>query len=387
MVSRKESADRRRALVAAIREDSRTGALRPDEMLPPVRELSATYGLSAQTVSLELRRLVAEGLLYSVPRVGIFRSRGVVDAGAALLFLAPPTYSLAEVAMHTTRLQVGFEKRAAQLGMSSLQLPLNLALESHTRGTLPELAGVFDASQELDRWPDTPDVALVQYSTPSAAGDDRSDAPEVRSAVDRVYFDNEGGGRAAAEHLLHQGHRKIAFLGLHGSREPHPHYEYSVHRAHGWQKALRGAHLSPDGLAFTPELPPPGQRSEVGVAAEVAQALVKRGDITAVVGANDHAVIGLVEQLRRAEVPVAQWPAMVGFDGTLGQRGSLVTSIRLPWEEMGQAAADILFDRHSGRLTGPAVSRSIAMTLIPRMSSRADWTAGSGAAILGSIGS
>lgn len=378
MTSRKDAAARRRALAESIREASSSGALQPDEMLPTVRELSAQYGLSAQTVSLELRRLVAEGLLYTVPRVGVFRSSQVA-AARPFLFLAPPTDSAVGAPMHTMRLQIGFEERAAELGMACIGLPLDIALEHRRDADLPEVAGIFDASLVPGRWPAESGLPYVQYATPMVGSQS--------SRADQVSFDNEGGGRAATEHLIRQGHRVIAFLGLHVEGEHNPYYEYSAHRANGWAEAMAQAGVSTEGLLHTAKRQPADSRAEPGAAAETAAALIARADITAVVGANDHAVLGLIDQLRRADIPASQWPAVVGFDGTLTQHGQLVTSIRLPWERVGQAAADILWGRRNGSVTGPPVQRGVTMTLITRLSSRPNWPTGSSAAMFGEVSS
>lgn len=193
-----------------------------------------------------------------------------------------------------------------------------------------------------------------------------------------MIFDNEGGGRAAADHLLRQGHRAIAFLGLHGGSEHQQLYEYSAHRALGWADALRNEGISSDGFLFIPDKAPASQQAEVAVAAETAKALVARSDVTAVVGANDHALLGLIQRLRQAAVPTESWPAVVGFDGTLEQRSHTLTSIRLPWEEVGRVAADMLWERKTGQRSGAAQHRSIPMMLIPRLSSQPSWSPGLG---------
>jgi DNA-binding LacI/PurR family transcriptional regulator len=372
-------AGRRKALVDAIREASQSGQIRPGEMVPTVRELSTTYELSPQTVSLELRKLVDEGLLYTVPRVGVFLSRQVPAVSEPFLLVTPPAVSATGVPSHTLRLRIGFEERAAQLGVTSVAMPIDVALTARHAGALPELAGVFDASVEPEesKWAPADGVPCVRYS--AALPDDRP------GSIDRVYFDDFNGGRIATDHLVQQGHTVVAFLGLHRIGERRRSYEWSVRRADGWAERLTEIGVDPKGLLYTPRSSPRDFDAEVASATAAARSLVKRDDVTAVVGANDHAVLGLFNQLRLAAVPRSRWPAVVGFDGTLDPKSQMVTSIRLPWEQLGRAAADLLWDRRTGRLTGPSQSRQIGMTLIPRLSSTKTWSSGASEDIFTSI--
>jgi len=366
-------------LVDGIREASRSGQIRPGEMVPTVRELSTTYELSPQTVSLELRKLVNEGLLYTVPRVGVFLSRQVPAVREPFLLVTPPADSISDVPSHTLRLRIGFEERAAQLGVTSVAMPLDVANNARHVGALPNLAGVFDASVEPEesKWAPTDGVPCVRYSLPFP--------DEPAGSIDRVYFDDLGGGRIATDHLIQQGHSVVAFLGLHRVGERRRSYRWSVRRADGWAARVAEAGVDPKGLLFTPRSSPRDFDAEVASATAAARALVKRDDVTAVVGANDHAVLGLFNQLRLAAVPTSRWPAVVGFDGTLDPKSQMVTSIRLPWEQLGRAAADLLWERRTGRLVGPSQFREIGMTLIPRLSSTQTWSLGAGEDIFTSI--
>lgn len=380
MASRKDVAGRRQAMVDDIREASRTGKIRPGDMMPTVRELSDKYGLSPQTVSLQLRELADEGLLHTVPRVGVFLSTRVPAVQEPFLVLCPPTYSTTEPS-HTLRLRIGFEERAAQLGVPSMAMPLDIALDNRRSGSLPVLSGVFDATQVPPdfRWDSSPEEPWVRYATPLSH--------ETGDEVDRVYLDNQGGGRIATEHLLQQGHTVIAFLGLHRIGAPRQDTEYSAYRAAGWAETLEAAGHSAEGLLFTPSSTNEefGSGPEVTVASAAARGLVERDDVSAVVGANDHAVLGLFDRLRKAGVTHDRWPAVVGFDGTLDLRGQMVSSLRLPWEQVGRMAAETLWDRRTGRLTGPAQRRQIGMTLIPRLSSSRSWSTEGGERMISSL--
>jgi DNA-binding LacI/PurR family transcriptional regulator len=54
--------------------------------------------------------------------------------------------------------------------------------------------------------------------------------------------------------------------------------------------------------------------------------------------------------------------------------GHVVTSLRHSGEDLGRAAADLLWERHHGLLVGAPQHRQVSMHLIPRLTSRMDWS-------------
>jgi DNA-binding LacI/PurR family transcriptional regulator len=113
---------------------------------------------------------------------------------------------------------------------------------------------------------------------------------------------------------------------------------------------------------------------EVAAARETAQRLLTNSQITAVVAANDRAAWGLFDVLRASDILPQRWPAVVGFDNSPSVRGHVISSMRLPLEELGREAADLLCDRRQGILSGKPQHREVAMRLIPRLTSRPDWS-------------
>ena len=218
-----------------------------------------------------------------------------------------------------------------------------------------------------------------------------------RGAQVKVSFDNTEGGRQAAQHLLGLGHRRIAFLALHGAHDEAGEFRWSGEREAGWREALQQAGESTAGLAFHPPRTAQIAFEEQTAAARLAaEALAQRRDISAVVAANQSAMRGLFQALRAAEIPEALWPAVVGFDGIsvdVADRSAaahVVTALRLPWELIGQSAAELLWERQQGRLCGAPQQRWVQMRLIPRLTSHHDWSHAAGtpglAAIVQSVG-
>ncbi|MEU6791564.1 LacI family DNA-binding transcriptional regulator [Nonomuraea wenchangensis] len=123
--------------------------------------------------------------------------------------------------------------------------------------------------------------------------------PPGLTTADVVVLDDERGGRAATEHLLARGHRRVALISDDDGLS-------SVHeRAAGYRAALSAAGLPVDeGLVVH------GVFDPCRVAEEVARLLDLADPPTAFFAANNRAAIGILRALR--ERP--ERPAYVGFD-------------------------------------------------------------------------
>ncbi|WP_077490972.1 LacI family DNA-binding transcriptional regulator [Sinomonas mesophila] len=140
---------------------------------------------------------------------------------------------------------------------------------------------------------------------------------------------NWAGGKAAAEHLLDLGHRRIAYLG--GPEDA----ECNQARLHGYLSALmsRGVPVEQDWIVH-------GQfRTEHGV--EGLRELLKRKERpTAIFAASDSIAVGVLREARRQGVRVPDELSLVGFDGTAQAEDAVpaLTSVSQPLQEMGRAA-------------------------------------------------
>jgi DNA-binding LacI/PurR family transcriptional regulator len=201
--------------------------------------------------------------------------------------------------------------------------------------------------------------------------------------MDGVGVDDIDGGQQATTHLLRLGHRRIAFLGVHGARARGPvpaHTAWSERREAGWRSVLDEAGLPSEGLSFHPEdaLAPPEKDYHLWPLAEAARSAARhmaaRPDITAVVAANDDAAIAYIKTLHELGVPVERWPALVGYDNLYNPRGQILSSLHRPLDKVGAAAADILWERWQGKIKDPTpVHRRIPMVLLPRITSESGW--------------
>lgn len=364
--------------------------------IPTVRELTLQYNVSTRIVSRALQQMEQDGVLYTVPRVGVFVRSNERPSSDYYLFVQgdvlPMQNSLYDQSLQEQLVQVqqGFEDGIAQLGGASITVNSEQALQYFESGNFPPLSGVLDISWfhretlqsifENYRGSSSPTAGLAYVRF--------GDKVEAAQHHDLVSFDDIDGGRKATRHLMSGGHRRIAFLGLHAPEESLQHNRvlqqrqsssnWSIRRLSGWQETMQEANLDVKNLAFHPPLGYFGLdvKDEVAIAQRVAKAMTNRKDITAVVAANDAAALGFINALRAANIATEKWPAIVGFDALPQAANNLVTSLRISWREIGFLAAEILVQRKQGKLTGPPIHRQVPVKLVQRLSSQPAWSCG-----------
>jgi DNA-binding transcriptional regulator YhcF (GntR family) len=358
--------------------------------IPTIRELTQKHGVSTRIVSRALQEMEQEGVLYTVPRVGVFVRSSEAPSSDCYLFIRGEYQT--ELRPDLIQIQQGFEDAISHLGGASITVHSEQALNFFQNGSFPPLSGVLDVSW---LWRNELESAFANYcgntnlkiSLPCVRFGDKVSENYVH---DMVSFDDEEGGQKATRHLLSGGHTRIAFLGLHRAdkslsteqalRLSHELSNWSARRELGWRKAMNAAGVEVKNLAFHP----PSDNYGVDYSAEtltgqrVAEQmidLIEAGKITGVVAANDAAAMGLIHALRAFNVPPDNWPAIVGFDALPQAANNLMTSLRISWQEIGRLAAEILMQRKQGKLTGPPVHRQAPVKLVQRLSSHPQWPA------------
>lgn len=380
MRSRKATAEQKQALMRDLWKSMRDGDLRPGDTLPPLRELGARYQLSAATVLVQLQPMFDAGVLESARPVGIRVAHAVsADEKCFVLLVAAPGTRGAG-SPHTPTLRYGFEERITELGGSSLAMQVDDMAHQEAKGALPGISGIFAwaLGEESDQhWVlnhDLPQVWSYYF---------RKDNMQLDRPVDHVHFDDVDGGRQATLHLLRHGHHSIAFLGFHRKGQATAFDLWSSERELGWQTALAKIDTDPESLAFHPDTDVFTLGGQIPTAIHVARKmLLERHRFTAVVGADDRAIMGLVEVWREAKIPPEEWPALVGFEGLTEATNYVLTSVRPPYIEIGRAAADLLWERASGKLIAPSQTRIVPMTLVSRLGSHKAWATNGGNAII-----
>ncbi|WP_167584952.1 LacI family DNA-binding transcriptional regulator [Kineococcus rubinsiae] len=180
--------------------------------------------------------------------------------------------------------------------------------------------------------------------------------------LDRVGTDSAGAADLCATHLLHQGRRRLAFVGAGGGgvpaaaalREPGFH---AAHRRHGLEVPAGRTRSLPEWTA------------QHGAAATTALLREDPG-IDGVVAANDQIAVGVLHALRSSGRRVPDDVAVTGVDDDDVARNSTpaLTSVALPVPEMADAAFELLTERLAGS-GGPARVRQFPGRLVVRLSS------------------
>lgn len=367
-MERRATVGQRKAFLRNILiEQCLDGTLPQGAPAPPLRALAEAYHLSIPVVRQVLQGLCEEGYFHIVPRIGTFVGRPANAQSELYLMLLPDTqletdpdsghlpgpYSEAK----------GFEERIAQLGGACVALPLDVALERREQGRMPPFAGVFvmhNLPWNGRQWSQEDAIPCVLYETPE----------HYIPHADHILFDHVEAGKQAVRHLLNLGHRRIYFLAAHASPRVTSANFWSAEREQGWREALCEAGLPHDGLAGHPQ----GPEAQREGARETVALLRQRPDITAVVAANSVTAMQLLAALRADDLPLERWPAIICFDNQPEAQKYMLSSLRLPLEQAGRVAAELLWERRHGRLAGPPVERRLPMQLIPRLTTRPHWT-------------
>lgn len=153
-----------------------------------------------------------------------------------------------------------------------------------------------------------------------------------------VVIDNQNGARAAVEHLLKRGHRRVAFI---GADMGHPSL---IARLEGYRLAVASS-----GLGFDPSLMITAGEDEPTFHTGLALAdrlLACDPPPTAVFCVNDALALGVLERVRQRGLDVPGQLAVVGFDDVPGAAAAMppLSTVRVFKEQMGELALRSLVD-------------------------------------------
>ena len=164
-----------------------------------------------------------------------------------------------------------------------------------------------------------------------------ADRPPRFLDADAVVTDNAGGARAAVEHLLRAGHRRIGFLG------DRPSVFTAVERRRGYREALALA-----GIAAEPALERLGLVDSDAAESTARELLLAPDPPTALFTAQNLITIGAIRALR--ERGLQHEIALVGFDEvTLADQVEPgITVVMQDPYTLGARAAELLFSRLDG---------------------------------------
>lgn len=195
-------------------------------------------------------------------------------------------------------------------------------------------------------------VAVVRLETrPQEAGE---------LPIDCLFVDNTAAAASAVSHLIALGHRRIGIIaGPTGPRGV---------RVRGYQNALAEA-----GLPIDESLIQTGDTfNETGGHDGMKRLLAVTPRPTAVFAANDLIAMGALMAIHEAGLRVPEDVAVVGFDDIPAAKlvTPPLTTVAQFQEQLGRRAAEMLLERLSGAVTGPARSIEMPHALIVRGSTK-----------------
>jgi DNA-binding LacI/PurR family transcriptional regulator len=193
-------------------------------------------------------------------------------------------------------------------------------------------------------------AALVARRLPFVMVDHRRSGARCQ-----VVIDDRGGSRAAAEHLLRLGHRRLAVVALPRSPgapggtldppDPGPiRYTVMADRLAGIREAVEQAGLD---WGDVPALAVPDDQAPRGAARELVGRLLERADRpTGVVAMSDELAAGVVDAAGARGIEVPRQLSVVGFDDTPTAIFTTppLTTVHQPLAARGETAARLLLE-------------------------------------------
>lgn len=175
-----------------------------------------------------------------------------------------------------------------------------------------------------------------------------------------VAVDHVAGARLAVDHLLAQGHRRLAFVG--GPTDMHQ----MVQRLAGMRAAVAAAGLPEEAMI---EVNLAGIGIQAGM--EGAERLLEGELPTGIFCGNDMLAFGVYRGLARAGIRVPDDVALVGYDDIDFAADWVVplTTVRQPTQQMGERAAELLIEHAGGAVDHEHRQVLLQPELIVRQSS------------------
>jgi LacI family transcriptional regulator len=180
--------------------------------------------------------------------------------------------------------------------------------------------------------------------------------------LDSIFVDSVGMARAAVEHLIERGHTRIGMIA--GTLDSPP----GTYCVQGYRQALVEHDLPLDErLIYV------GDFTEPGGEQAMQRLLEEAPRVTAAFAANDLMAMGALSALRKIGLKVPQDVALIGIDDIPAARliSPPLTTINQFQESLGQRAAEMLFSRLDGTVTGDPYAVEMPFSLVIRESSGA----------------
>ncbi|WP_243842107.1 LacI family DNA-binding transcriptional regulator [Microbacterium hydrocarbonoxydans] len=181
----------------------------------------------------------------------------------------------------------------------------------------------------------------------------------IPSPARSVAYDNEGGAFAVTEHLISNGHRRIAFVGGEAERPT------IALRREGYLRALRSRGIEVDEALIRSE----GFGRDPGYT--TTRALLDEDlGITAIFAVNDTIAAGVYDALGDAGVRIPSDMSVVAYDDTplATSLSPKLTTVHVPLEQMGREALNAAVAEHDAFARTPEDALTLGTYLVHRES-------------------
>lgn len=331
-----------------FRKQIHDGALKPHDRLPSFAQMQAEHGIGQGTLERVYSVLEEERLIVREPKRGTFVSapgNRARHGAIGLAFGSAPQDHPYYVALIQGIHNAAYEEKVEVILMHDQSKP-----------KWERMDGVLTTFPEISLPPAIPIVSLLR----------------PRAGMMSVLADDYGGGRAATEHLLMLGHRRIASLfPVTDKKVPHSRELGYEARTLAYRDALKKAGVKPL-KSWSRVLRGPGEPVrpfvELGylrMCEWLAQDWAKTG-CTAIVAQNDETAIGVMRALAQAGLRVPEDVSVMGFDGTeIAQHVSpSLSTIEVPLREIGATGLHSLLKLIRGE-AGPTGAGSKDAIVLP----------------------
>jgi LacI family transcriptional regulator len=301
-----------------------------------IRDVAATAGVSIATVSRVLNgrpdvaAATREAVFRAVRELGFTSTRSARPLPGSPTSLIAVTLPLIE-AGYFSRILGGAADALYEQDMQIVLAP-TLHLRDRAVTSLARLANGMTDGAVLVLPEESKDelTALGRTGYPFVVVDP---VEPLDAGIPVVSAANVFGGRAATEHLLSLGHRRIGVItGI-------PDWLASVDRLDGYRSALAVAGVLPD-----PALVVESDWAVEGGEAAATALLDRDQPPTAIFAFNDDMAVGVLRAARARRMRVPEDLSVVGFDDS-EQATNMVpalTTVRQPLAEMGRTAVSLL---------------------------------------------
>ncbi len=355
------------------------GQYRLGTWLPTERELSAEFDADRSAVRTALADLAESGLIEREPgkrpRVAVsqimdsrFEARKAQNASTRTIALVLPQHESDHASREIMR-GLNDVLRAQKSQYRLLIFDINL--RSAPRRVLEQEAQSAIVADEIAGavvWPTLEQDSGTVWKRLSHGGHpivfvDRFDTAEP---IDYVGVDNYAAAKEVVEYLMGLGHRRIAHLTNDES------VSSVLERSAGYRDALRTVGIT--GEQTVPWVVTMGFDGAKQIEDFITSCLSSSDAPTAVFAVNDFLAHRLIAHLEARGIRIPEQLSVVGFDDDdrFSPRPALLTTVRQPFERIGQRAAALLLQRLNSPEMIPNLFQHVLMptSLIERKTCR-----------------